>query len=425
MPDLTHENEASDPQHRPQRTRESGSVSVFDRLIACSREHFVAQHWGQRHFFETGPSDRYAHVLDWAQINRVLAEHRLDFPRLRLAKRGQTLPAQRYLEYRRARRGADVPVLKHAELQSELRDGATLIIDAIEECCAGVQEVASALEREFHEKVWANAYCSWQPTEGFGAHWDDHDVFVLQVAGRKHWDVFGCSRQDPMYVDVERDDDCPSAVVWQGELLPGSLLYMPRGCWHAARASGDPSLHLTFGMSSRTGISLAKWLAEQLRADPFFRQPVPRLQAPIKRRRYEQAFARRLQASLGDQLLNSYEAFLRGADKPRPAFSLPLSAMDDVAITQPGVRFRWLPVYHVLHDQEGTVELWANNRKLHVSPPMEGLVRSVVAANVATPVALLLDVAAASGIAEAHVRALLVDLLDLGLIALSSGSDGS
>ena len=44
-----------------------------------------------------------------------------------------------------------------------------------------------AMEKAFSSHFQANVYLSPPNAQGFGTHFDSHDVFVLQVAGSKIW----------------------------------------------------------------------------------------------------------------------------------------------------------------------------------------------------------------------------------------------
>jgi len=105
-------------------------------------------------------------------------------------------------------------------------------------------------------------------------HWDDHDVICVQLAGTKHWEVRGPSRPHPMYRDAERNLEPPGDVAWSGMLAAGDVMHVPRGWWHAATRAGageGVSLHVTFGITRRTGVAWAGYLADVARGSELFR----------------------------------------------------------------------------------------------------------------------------------------------------------
>lgn len=77
-----------------------------------------------------------------------------------------------------------------------------------------------------------------------------------------------------MYRDAEQNLEPPDEVLWAGTVQPGDVMHIPRGFWHAATrvGSGDGlSLHLTFGITRRTGVTWIQALADTARADELFR----------------------------------------------------------------------------------------------------------------------------------------------------------
>ena len=162
------------------------------------------------------------------------------------AREGQPVSVETYLSDQQNKRknGKPIPRLNTTALTRELRNGATIVLDAVDELHRPIRRLAESLERVFRVKVQVNAYAGWRTSHGFDLHWDDHDVFVLQVAGRKQWKVYGMTRKYPMARDVEPAVDPPSEVLWEGLLRSGDLLYIPRGWWHVATPLDEPTLHL-------------------------------------------------------------------------------------------------------------------------------------------------------------------------------------
>ncbi|HSI44605.1 MAG TPA: cupin domain-containing protein [Methylophilus sp.] len=70
----------------------------------------------------------------------------------------------------------------------------------------------------------------------FGKHWDTHDVFILQLSGRKHWKVYQPTFEQPLahQKSTNHKAECPEIPVLDNVLEAGDLLYIPRGWWHEA-----------------------------------------------------------------------------------------------------------------------------------------------------------------------------------------------
>ena len=71
-----------------------------------------------------------------------------------------------------------------------------------------------------------NAYITPPGSQGFDLHRDDHDVFVLQVSGEKHWIVY--------------DDRDRARSLIDHSLARGETLYVPKGFPHTATAGASP-----------------------------------------------------------------------------------------------------------------------------------------------------------------------------------------
>ena len=126
-----------------------------------------------------------------------------------------------------------------------------------------------------------NAYVTPPQNRGFDDHYDVHDVFVLQVAGEKHWQVrppviesrCATSRGPRTGTPCGRAAQAPPTV--DAVLAPGDCLYLPRGWLHSATALGGTSIHLTMGVHVWTRRQLADDLLRAagrvLDADPAVR----------------------------------------------------------------------------------------------------------------------------------------------------------
>jgi hypothetical protein len=202
-------------------------------------------------------------LFDWPRLNSVLEEQRFDASRLYLSGPG-------------AVRVTDASGrVRSAELMAAVRDGATLIVNAASEASAPLRRLCEGLAAEFTAYCQANLYACWRDTPGFNVHWDDHDVLVVQAEGRKRWDLYGVTREAPMLQLDPADHLPPPEPREQIVLQAGDILYLPRGYWHAAVGLGEPSLHLTIGLTRRTGADFLRWLADQLLTETWVRRDLP------------------------------------------------------------------------------------------------------------------------------------------------------
>ena len=302
------------------------AVNSLNQLLEPHRaEDFLASVWGQTFQHIRGRRGRFAPLLPWERLNDILRRHRLDYPRLRLMRDGKSLPVNSYLRHvSGARSRTPIARLQPVKFTQHLREGATLVLDAVEELSAPLEELAAGLEQFFHERIQINAYAGWHTSRGFDLHWDDHDVFILQVTGRKRWSVYGITTPHPLAGDSNPKPT--GAPVWEATLEDGDFLYIPRGWWHVAIPLDEPTLHLTIGVHNRTGIDLLQWLTQQMRASEVFRQDLPRFATETERRAHLKRLEETLLAQWNDELLARYEQALDALAEPRPRLSLPWSA---------------------------------------------------------------------------------------------------
>jgi hypothetical protein len=306
----------------------NGVGSPFENLVApMPTEEFFDSVWGKTFTHIKGSNDKFTHLLPWNQLNRILRQHRLDFPRLRLVLDGKTLPASSFLNYATGgKRKIPIPRLQPVKLTSQLRQGATLVLDAVDELYRPLEQLAEDLEFLFHEHVQINTYAGWHTSHGFDLHWDDHDVFILQVTGRKRWAVYGMTRNYPFAGDTEnapkpRKDE----ALWEAVVESGDLLYIPRGWWHVATPLNEPTLHLTVGIHNRKGLDLLRWLTDRLAASEVYRKDLPRLSSPTEQRQHAAKLRDELIRTWSSDLLERYFEDVDAKADSRAKVSLPWS----------------------------------------------------------------------------------------------------
>jgi hypothetical protein len=192
-------------------------------------------------------------------------------PQLRMYAEGEELHPSRYLTEVVNRRRQAVKQADMAAVGVALNNGGTLVLDSVDTFDRTIQAACRALGWWSGELVSANMYLAVGDTAGFDLHWDDHDVICVQLAGQKSWEVRGASRPHPMYRDAERNTEPAEDVVWAGTMNPGDVMHIPRGFWHTATRVGSGeghSLHVTFGITKRTGVAWLNHLSDIARAVP-------------------------------------------------------------------------------------------------------------------------------------------------------------
>jgi lysine-specific demethylase/histidyl-hydroxylase NO66 len=245
--------------------------SVLARLIAVDRDQFANQYWGQQPLLSPAddlPASGFAELLDADAIDELVSKRGLRTPFLRVAKSGSTLADGSFT----ASGGVGAGIADQVSDDRLVRlfaDGSTLVLQALHRVWPPILEFCQQLAAELGHPVQANAYVTPPQNQGFSAHYDVHDVFVLQVEGEKRWRIHRPVLESPLRdqpwsdrkAHVERQAQEPPLI--EASLRPGDCLYLPRGYLHAATALGGVSTHLTLGVHVWTRYALAEQLMQQ------------------------------------------------------------------------------------------------------------------------------------------------------------------
>ena len=245
--------------------------SVLPRLIAVDRDQFASQYWGQQPLLSPAddlPASGFTELLDAQAIDELVSKRGLRTPFLRVAKNGATLADRTFT----APGGVGAGIADQVSDDKLVRlfaDGSTLVLQALHRVWPPILEFCQRLAAELGHPVQANAYVTPPQNQGFSAHYDVHDVFVLQIEGEKRWrihrPIFESPLRDQPWADrkahVEKQAQEPPLI--EALLRPGDCLYLPRGYLHAATALGGVSTHLTLGVHVWTRYALAEQLMHQ------------------------------------------------------------------------------------------------------------------------------------------------------------------
>ena len=247
-------------------------------LIAPARpEDFFLEHWERKPFhLSRGDARYYDALLTNGDLENIISSGDLRYPAIQLARNGSYFPAEAYTK--NIKHGSEffsgVPDL--GRIQSEYRSGSTVVLPALQRIWAPLRKLCASLENEFSHAVHANGYLTPGNSEGFTPHYDTHDVFVLQIAGKKRWRLF----EPPLTLPHRSQPFTPAGYALPApslelELQPGDLLYLPRGTVHAASTSDSHSAHVTIGMTVYTWVELISELAAASKEIAGFRTALP------------------------------------------------------------------------------------------------------------------------------------------------------
>lgn len=223
-------------------------------------EEFWKENYGQRALHIPGNPAKFSRLFVWRALNEVLNSSPHPHPGLKM-----TLAGKQFVPH-------DPTALIRA-----VQDGATLILEDIDRYDLRLGDFLSRLTEEIQEDTRFNLYVSYPEHQGYKNHYDTHDFFILQITGFKEWHVFPSTISSPLFFQKTHRRTPPpeTSRYLHCTLSPGDVLYVPKGHWHYAIARREPSVHLTLAVFTKTGISFAKWLADELTDYEFFRRSLP------------------------------------------------------------------------------------------------------------------------------------------------------
>ena len=252
----------------------------FDLLIApIEPAHFFAEFWEKRPLVISRQSpDYYSGLCSLADVDWILSSTDLRYPAIRLVRHGPDLPTNAYTRDLRSRRFVFAGVGDTDRILLEYQRGATILLQRVERSWPPLTALCGNLEQVFYHPVDANAYLTPASSQGFGVHYDTHDVFILQLAGSKHWRLYDAPLRLPLESQpFDQLDVNPGPLSQQIDLHAGDLIYLPRGTFHEALSSTcSSSLHVTVAITPHRWADLiADAVAVVARQDERFRESVP------------------------------------------------------------------------------------------------------------------------------------------------------
>ena len=183
-----------------------------------------------------------------------------------------------------------------AKIQDAFAQGRSIRIVNAQEVFAPLETLCATLTSELSHPVRVNIYITPPNRQGLDPHVDDHDVFVVQMSGRKRWRLYG----EPYLLPLEHrprlqfeshmngtwggadwgarawklaEDEQPSLDT---PLETGQMFYVPRGVVHVASSMEATSVHATIGVHSTRIADLAALVVDRMaREDPALRRSLP------------------------------------------------------------------------------------------------------------------------------------------------------
>lgn len=248
-----------------------GLNALFPKL---GRRGFLERHWPLTPAWHHESPSRLGGLLELDDIGKIVQLSVRSHIRLKAIMRG-------------AQHESNEVSIDAGDIISMYDAGATVVCNDLQRWHAPVAKWARSLTRQLQvapDGSGCNLYLSPRGV-GVGMHFDDHEVVVVQLAGRKRWrfapnrtvlnPASNSGRILPAEVAVYARGPSPRRMPkgHSVEMSPGSVLFLPRGYWHATDAR-EMSISLTFGFRNPSWYQLlGNFIASSLVNDADWRAP--------------------------------------------------------------------------------------------------------------------------------------------------------
>ncbi len=212
-------------------------------------EAFARTYWGRQplHLGRRGNAAQSG-LIGTRDLERILVQTRPAYPDLRIIN-AKTGPAWEALSSGWLPGAAPGGPEAMAALYQAYADGGSVVLN-LEGRWGPVDDLCRSLQARFGRRCSAELYLTPRAAQTFPAHYDLHDVLIVQLDGAKTWHVYDPVVANPSLLHAPDRVGCAvdAASLQSFELTAGDLLYVPAGFAHEVVTAEDRSLHITFGL---------------------------------------------------------------------------------------------------------------------------------------------------------------------------------
>ena len=252
---------------------------ALSRLTGIPTSQFARDHWGDRPLL-TRAAAGFDDLFSARAVDELVADRALRTPFVRMATEGTVHAPSLFTSS--GGFGAEIgDQLDSEKVLEQFADGLHAGAAGTAPHVAADRDFTRQLVADLGHPAQVNAYITPASSRGFDPHYDTHDVFVIQIAGAKHWTIHEPVHRHPLADQPWTDHR--DAVAARAQLAPaidavfepGDVLYLPRGWIHSAEALGGTSIHLTIGVRASTRHDVLARLLAHAGDDARLRAPLP------------------------------------------------------------------------------------------------------------------------------------------------------
>lgn len=235
-------------------------------FLTLSRDLFFSQYFEKNFYFEKNVFN--ANGLTWDDVDEMLFSWNINDGTIHLFKDGKIDPTSYTEDF------YDVGMYRKRIIKDSFNDlmlnGATLVLNRIDTKSTKINKITKAISHFVKEKAVANGYIAFGGNGTFAKHWDTHDVFAIQLIGRKRWKLFAPTFPLPLQNQTSKDrkHECPNTPIFDEILEVGDILYIPRGWWHEALPiEQEETFHIAVGVHTAHITDYLTWCSGNVFVD--------------------------------------------------------------------------------------------------------------------------------------------------------------
>lgn len=157
---------------------------VLEQVLApIGVEEFYAAYWEKQPLHVARSSaNHFSKILSCSHIETLLSTQDLFFPDVQLTQSGKSISVQEYAE--------DSNRIIPLRFIQRHTAGATMVISQAHRLFGNLSDLCRNIQSALQLRCQSNVYLSPPGSQGFNPHYDTHEVFVLQVNGKKKFSFY-------------------------------------------------------------------------------------------------------------------------------------------------------------------------------------------------------------------------------------------
>lgn len=252
-------------------TEKQERLTSYGGLISpFTLDHFAENYWEKQPLvIRREESNFYNSLFTIDQVDHVLDVSRPRDSSIRVVKSQVPLLQSKYQNHDGS--------LNLNQLYVAYADGHTIVINEMERFWQPLKALCQNVSKTLSHHTVANMYLTPKNQKALLPHYDTHDVYVLQIHGKKHWRIYDTPTETPLlnsHQPVFKREQLSN--MQEITLNAGDLMYMPRGLPHEAYTTDESSLHITIGVYPSQWLDLLSKSMERIAyTNPKLRKALP------------------------------------------------------------------------------------------------------------------------------------------------------